>query len=105
MSHLEFSFLEETLVAWFQRWCGRISSGVLLFKIYGFLNDDLSTADKSQFQENHAVVAPQSRQSLRFGFRGQASSSGRHGRSGLPSCSGFLPQACWPLRGSNSAST
>ena len=44
---------EKTLVVWFQRWCGGISSWVPLLKIGGLLSDELSTVDKSQFQENH----------------------------------------------------
>ncbi|MCH8956658.1 hypothetical protein IIA28_15260 [candidate division KSB1 bacterium] len=47
---------EQRHVVWFQSWCGRVSSGVSLFKICGFLIDELSTADKSQFQENHLKV-------------------------------------------------
>ena len=52
----------------------RVSSWVPLFKICGFLIDELSTADKSQFSRNSSLlgVALRSRRSLRFKFRCQA---------------------------------
>lgn len=60
---------EETLVAWFQRWCAGFRPGPAFQNLW-VVDDELSSADKSQFQKNHPGVAPRS---LRFGFRGQAS--------------------------------